>query len=350
MAPETAGSQATKASWTLLSAVFPASRKAILINYSSAAALLVLGYVFYTTHPFYRGYFAGVTFEVLGVLLITYLLALPFYYATFPDSYTVKCRLFWRAVRHLGERPLVPEEKVALRAVLVKAFFLPLMLNWFLFQILGVQEHAQAFWSTGRFFPEGYWFFYTLIFMIDVVLFTIGYAVEHPWLGNEIKSVEPTLFGWLVTLACYPPLSITTRQVLGWPSDDYPYFDSALAQGAAGLAMLTLAGIYSWASVALCFKASNLTNRGIVKSGPYAYVRHPAYISKNLLWWVGSIPWFLACDPAQPAVILYGILGLLAWNGVYTLRAITEERHLSQDPAYAEYCARVKWRFVPGVF
>ena len=43
----------------------------------------------------------------------------------------------------------------------------------------------------------------------------------------------------------------------------------------ANIALLISLGIYSWASVALGFKASNLTNRGIVSHGPYAYVRHP---------------------------------------------------------------------------
>ena len=41
-------------------------------------------------------------------------------------------------------------------------------------------------------------------------------------------------------------------------------------------------GAYALASIALNFKSSNLTNRGIVARGPYAIVRHPAYITKNL--------------------------------------------------------------------
>ena len=48
--------------------------------------------------------------------------------------------------------------------------------------------------------------------------------------------------------------------------------------------------IYASASVALNFKASNLTHRGIIATGPYRFIRHPAYICKNMAWWIGSIP------------------------------------------------------------
>lgn len=43
-------------------------------------------------------------------------------------------------------------------------------------------------------------------------------------------------------------------------------------------------GIFAWASLSLGFKASNLTNRGIVTKGPYRWVRHPAYAAKLGIW------------------------------------------------------------------
>ncbi len=54
--------------------------------------------------------------------------------------------------------------------------------------------------------------------------------------------------------------------------------------------LLVALAVFSWASIALGFKASNLTNRGIVTHGPYAFVRHPAYAAKNLAWWLGALP------------------------------------------------------------
>lgn len=63
-------------------------------------------------------------------------------------------------------------------------------------------------------------------------------------------------------------------------------------------------------------------------------MKHPAYVSKNISWWLISVPfiagagWFTA---------LQSCLLLLCVNLVYFLRAKTEERHLRADPAYREY-------------
>ena len=103
-----------------------------------------------------------------------------------------------------------------------------------------------------------------------------------------------------------------------------------------------LFAVYVWASVALGFKASNLTNRGIVAKGPYKYVRHPAYASKNLSWWIMAIPFIIS----QGAV---AVLGMAIVTFGYFLRALTEERHLSMDPDYVEYCKKVKYMFIPGI-
>jgi protein-S-isoprenylcysteine O-methyltransferase Ste14 len=97
-------------------------------------------------------------------------------------------------------------------------------------------------------------------------------------------------------------------------------------------------GIFAWASVSLGFKGSNLTNRGIVASGPYRFVRHPAYTAKVLLWIIQGIFF---------AQFTTGIL--MAFLIIYFLRAWTEERHLSLDPDYLEYRKKVKWRYIPGL-
>ena len=81
--------------------------------------------------------------------------------------------------------------------------------------------------------------------------------------------------------------------------------------------------------MALGFKASNLTNRGIVSHGPYACVRHPAYIAKNLAWWIGALPTlYCAFSSGDVRAAGYSLLALCGWTTIYALRAITEERHL----------------------
>lgn len=96
-----------------------------------------------------------------------------------------------------------------------------------------------------------------------------------------------------------------------------------------------------YASISLGTKCSNLTNRGIVKIGAYKFVRHPAYISKNLVWWLTLAPVLMDNN--------FAFLSMIVWSFIYFMRAITEEKHLLNDKEYQEYCAKVKYRFIPGV-
>jgi protein-S-isoprenylcysteine O-methyltransferase Ste14 len=42
---------------------------------------------------------------------------------------------------------------------------------------------------------------------------------------------------------------------------------------------------------------------------------------------------------------------VLGWTLIYVLRALTEEDHLrSVDGEYAAYAAKVRYRFIPGVY
>lgn len=79
---------------------------------------------------------------------------------------------------------------------------------------------------------------------------------------------------------------------------------------------------------------SNLTNRGIITNGPYRFMKHPAYVCKNIAWWLISVPFISAAGPAHAikhCLLLFGL------NLVYYLRAVTEERHLSLDNTYVDY-------------
>ena len=169
--------------------------------------------------------------------------------------------------------------------------------------------------------------------------------MEHASLKNTVRSVEPTLFGWMIALLCYPPFNDVPGYYVGWAADDFAKFDSIPMTYALRIAVLLCLTIYVWASVALGTRCSNLTNRGIVSRGPYAFVRHPAYISKNLAWWLTSIPFVLSTGR-----LWFAVLSMGTWAGIYFFRALTEERHLIADPDYQEYCRRVKWRFIPFVF
>jgi hypothetical protein len=81
-------------------------------------------------------------------------------------------------------------------------------------------------------------------------------------------------------------------------------------------------------------------NRGVVSSGLYRRVRHPIYLG-----YLVTHAAFLAAHPTA-----WNLTLLAAADLALLLRAIQEERTLALDAAYATYCARVKWRLVPGVF
>ena len=104
--------------------------------------------------------------------------------------------------------------------------------------------------------------------------------------------------------------------------------------------------IYCWSTVVFGLRFSNLTNRGIVCAGPYKVLRHPAYASKNLSWWLALICYMVV----QGQVLWISVLMLVVINVTYFLRGITEERHLMREEHYKKYCDRVKWRFVPWLY
>ena len=81
-------------------------------------------------------------------------------------------------------------------------------------------------------------------------------------------------------------------------------------------------------------------NRGVVVRGPYTLVRHPIYTG----YLVTHVGFLMAHPTAQNvAVILIADTALI-------LRALMEERVLSADTLYQQYCRRVGWHLVPGVF
>lgn len=81
-------------------------------------------------------------------------------------------------------------------------------------------------------------------------------------------------------------------------------------------------------------------NRGIKVDGPYRWVRHPMYAGYFVVH-VGNVILF----PLWINAALY----VASWT-VQIMRLLAEERLLSQDPAYAAYMQKVRWRLIPGVF
>lgn len=270
--------------------------------------------------------------------------------------------------KNLAWPSMSPTEKNTILFMLVKIFYVPLMLNFLVgnYKVLLDVFNINAFSTLKGATYEGYAAVLSFIFFLDVLFFCFGYLFEAGFLKNKLRSVEPTLLGWAVTLICYPPFNgllsnapnviggsvyalnaeagdlignFLGMYFMGWSANDYIQFSSIGATFIARVAIVLSLLVYLWATLSLGTKCSNLTNRGIVMNGAYRYVRHPAYVSKNLAWWITTIPVMNV-----PVFVTMSV-----WSYVYYLRAVTEERHLSRDPDYIEYRKRTKYMFIPHV-
>jgi protein-S-isoprenylcysteine O-methyltransferase Ste14 len=81
-------------------------------------------------------------------------------------------------------------------------------------------------------------------------------------------------------------------------------------------------------------------DRGLVRRGPYALVRHPIYASYVLL----QLGYVLQSLSVRNALVM-----LLA-SGCNVGRIRAEERTLAGNDAFGSYRGQVRWRLLPGVW
>ncbi len=313
------------------------------------ASMLFIGLIYFL-YPEYKSGFYNNYYKLLKYLVpITCVLAIPYIFIL--DKYLIeKQDANWHAGMFvLCKFNRVDKEifKNHLLGWLVKGFFLPLMFTYLVKNIGTFQNNSIVGATVGMFNGNPAGFYHTittLIFTIDLAWVSVGYMATFKILNSHIRTVEPTFFGWFVALVCYHPFwSSINANYLRYNSDGYN-FDSLLGayppvMVAWGVIVLLLLCIYVWATLQFGIRFSNLTNRGIITNGPYKYCKHPAYVSKNLSWWLITVP-FISNQGFAEAV--RNCLLLANVNLIYFLRAKTEEAHLGKDPAYQAYLAYMK--------
>ena len=223
---------------------------------------------------------------------------------------------------------------------IVKGFFLPLMFGFIVGDLSGMWSKPLIPEING--FETIFSRLIALFYFFDVLLAGVAYALTLRLLDSHIRSTEPTVAGWAVCLLCYPPFNDVTGRFLPYDQDDL-FWGKVFAPMPVlyviwGSVILLLVFVYMWSTAAFGLRFSNLTNRGIITSGPYRWSKHPAYICKNLSWWLISVPFIAGAgwlQAVQSCLLLGGV------NLVYFLRAKTEERHLSRDPVYRDYAAYI---------
>ncbi len=315
-----------------------------------AGLLGSLGFIalLYWLFPEYHGKFYDNYYRMLALILPPWLvLALP--YLHFVDR---KMSRPFDGYWHMGRLVTMQWDKVDARIVgqhllgwLVKGFFLPLMFTY-MCNDLGRFLTADIGHLSG--FKAWFDLLYGLCYFIDVGLVVMGYLLALRVADTHLRSAEPSMLGWAVALVCYEPFwSLFGRQYLHYDSGfawGAWLWETPLLYGIWGSAILLLTVIYVWATVSFGARFSNLTHRGIITNGPYRWTKHPAYVAKNLSWWLISIPFVMhgtADETLRHCLLLLGV------NGIYAMRAWTEERHLSRDPDYVAYA---KWIDEHGLF
>ena len=251
-------------------------------------------------------------------------------------------------VNSLAKKKFDDKAKNIALAFGVKLFFIPLMIPWtveFAFVIKGMLFDTTKTYSSFVVYFNKYLFLLIsyLIGFVALLYYSFGYLIESSYLNNKIKSVEPTIFGWAVTLICYPLFITFVLIAIPFYTNEMAFFKNQEITFIVRIFLLLVMTFKIWSIAALGAKCSNLTNRGIVTKGPYRWVRHPHYLAKLIVWWVTLIPAFALYD--------FWIIGTMVfWTVIYILRAVTEENHLLADEDYVAYCSQVKWRFIPYIF
>jgi protein-S-isoprenylcysteine O-methyltransferase Ste14 len=247
-----------------------------------------------------------------------------------------------------------PDIHNLLRALLIKCFFIPFMtvscIHWWQLWEIDTAEAIRWFGRQTSLHDLGLIvrmierLIITLLSVTDLTIALIGYLTSMRLLDTQFVSTEPTASGWIAALICYPPFNFLLQtyiwsKVYLWP--EAAFAAQPIVSSIAAVLIVLLMIIYVWATISFGMRFSNLSNRGIINHGPYAWVRHPAYASKNVAWWLAILP-SLAAAPWLG-------MALLGVNLIYAARAWTEERHLLKDVHYQEYSKRILWRFIPGL-
>lgn len=175
----------------------------------------------------------------------------------------------------------------------------------------------------------------------DLCIGLYGYIFISKIFENEIITPSRSLKAWFFCLLCYPPLNIILNNYL-YQRDNYIW--SNLAQDNIYLyitcgVVITLSWTVYWLSTYYFgLKFSNLTWRGLINSGPYRYLKHPAYFSKNIYWWVYTVP-FMTSSIKN---FILNVVTLSIVSFIYFMRARTEEKHLLNYVEYQQYNSWIK--------
>lgn len=240
-----------------------------------------------------------------------------------------------------------PLDKVVLQKFLlktaVKIVFVPFMYSGFLGNLsllLNTEWQLNASAVSLLLFNFG--------ISIDMLIGIFGYLFSSAIINNQIIDTDSNFLGWLFALLCYPPLVWLMRQVND--QQDSLIWSDILPHGSVifwlMFIIINLTWVIYWlATFEFGMTFSNLSYRHLIDKGVYRYTKHPAYIAKNIYWWLYTLPFmgvaFISVEWWK------NVLGLIFVSLIYYGRAKSEERHLMKFPEYRQYCSEINKK---GIF
>jgi protein-S-isoprenylcysteine O-methyltransferase Ste14 len=191
--------------------------------------------------------------------------------------------------------------------------------------LVGASGAALFAWATLQFYLQTH----RLIggaFFVEQMWVVVAYLIRRP-----ARKVSRRLGDWLVAFGG------TFGGVLFRPVVDSPQWG---VNAGLGLQLLGLS-ICVWSFLALGRSFGFVAaDRGLVRRGPYAVVRHPIYASYFLL----QSGYLLQSMSVRNAFVLLFV------SSCNVGRALAEDRMLATNEHYDAYRRQVRWRLLPGVW
>ncbi len=182
-----------------------------------------------------------------------------------------------------------------------------------------------------------------IIYLFLIIAIIPGYYFTSRLLGTSAIKVSDSWPAWVVSLWFYPPFNSMANNAWFDYSDELikgqqnwitVFQNSPTTIYFLAFVLLSMAVIHYFGEAMLGMRASVNTNKGIITNNVFKYTKHPIYLSKNIAWFLATLPFMSSVNFFQN--IKYLIAFLCVATG-YILRGYFEEKLLSEDETYVEY-------------
>ncbi len=203
------------------------------------------------------------------------------------------------------------------------------------------------FWPAGTIDWRRGWLFYSIL--VALCFFSVSWVSrDNPELFAARRRMPKEIKPWDAALIAVTILgSVAILPLAALDDARFGWLPQPVWVQLAGYVLL-IAGFLgvTWAqSVNRHFETTvriqHDRDHTVVEAGPYAYVRHPAYVFAVMM----------SAGMALSLGSLVALIPVVMIKLALFLRTLAEDAELTRNlPGYAEYAARVKHRWVPGIW